>query len=290
MPVYSVEGRLGTGKTKFAVMMAREALMAGRRVASNVDLYTDKLIPTKRSSYIRIPDKPTPADLEAIGHGSPDDPYNEDAYGVMILDELGTWLNSRTFQDKSRAGVIDFLIHARKKGWNVFLLVQDSGMIDRQVREALIEYQCRATRMDKVRIPFVGWFLASLHKPWGYFPKFHVVTAKLMVDGQSVMVADRWAFRGHDLHAGYDTLQAFSSDYPHGPHTVLPPWDHVPGQTLRQKIDALLAKIFRPPVIHVPAKPRPRWLQLVSQLPDPDERIRIIKRHLAHAGKSVSPA
>ncbi|WP_305806761.1 zonular occludens toxin domain-containing protein, partial [Stenotrophomonas sp. YIM B06876] len=115
MPVYSVEGKLGTGKTKFAVYQAQLALFTGRRVASNVDIKPEVLHPYKRCTYVRIPDKPTADDLHAMGHGNPDT-YNEDRNGVLILDELGTWLNTRSFQDKGRAAVIDWMIHARKYG------------------------------------------------------------------------------------------------------------------------------------------------------------------------------
>jgi hypothetical protein len=223
MPVYSVEGKLGTGKTKFCVWRAQEALRAGRRVASNVDLKIDQLTPEKWRPYVRIPDKPSPDDLLNIGHGNPDS-YDEDKNGVLILDELGTWLNSRTFQDKSRAGVLDWLIHARKLGWDVYLIVQDAGMIDKQVREALIEYQCKCMRMDKVRIPIIGKFLgACFGGRVGYLPRFHLVTARVG-SGATAIVAERWTYRGDDLHAAYDTRQIFQSDYPHGCHSVLPPW------------------------------------------------------------------
>lgn len=226
MPIYSVEGKLGTGKTKFCVWMARNALMARRRVASNVDLRCEVLTPHRASTYVRIPDKPTAEDLQAIGHGNPDS-YDEDRNGILILDELGSWLNSRAFQDKGRAAVIEWLIHARKHGWDVYLIVQDAGMIDKQVREALIEYQCRCMRMDKVRIPLVGGLLSLFYRPLGYFPKFHLVTARVGF-GANQMVAERWTYVGKELHAAYDTRQVFTSDYPHGPHSVLPPWDWQP--------------------------------------------------------------
>ena len=64
MPVYSVEGKLGTGKTKFCVWMAQQALIDGRRVASNVDLNLDKLVPSHKAHYTRLPDKPRAFDLQ----------------------------------------------------------------------------------------------------------------------------------------------------------------------------------------------------------------------------------
>jgi len=215
MPVYSVEGKLGTGKTKFSVWMAQQALLDGRKVASNVDLKLDKLVPHRKAHYVRIPDKPKAVDLEACGHGNPDS-YNEDRNGVMILDELGTWLNARSFQDKDRAPLLDWLIHARKYGWDVFLIVQDANMIDKQVRESLIEYQVKCFRGDKIKIPFVGSFLEAIHKPWGYLPKFHLATARVG-SGQNAVIAERWWYKGLDLHDAYDTRQIFRSDYEHGP-------------------------------------------------------------------------
>lgn len=281
MAVYSVEGKLGTGKTKFAVYQAQMALLAGRRVASNVDIKPELLNPWRARTYVRIPDKPTAADFDSMGHGNPDT-YDEDRNGLLILDELGTWLNTRSFQDKGRASVIDWLIHARKHGWDVYLIVQDAGMIDKQVREALIEYQCRCMNLSKVRIPIIGRFLSLFSERWGYLPKMHTVTARTGY-GANAIVADKWMFRGTDLHAAYDTRQIFTDKYPHGPHSVLPPWDFVPRQTDRQRIAASWAKIRAR--IQPPPKPRPkplpqlRAVQLIARLP-PDERIKLVRRYL----------
>lgn len=277
MAVYSVEGKLGTGKTKFAVWRAQQALQQRRRVASNVDLKCEVLQPFGFRSYVRLPDKPTDHDLDAMGHGNPES-YDEDKNGVLILDELGTWLNSRSFQDKSRAGLLDWLIHARKKGWDVYLIVQDAGMIDRQVREALIEYQVRLMRMDKVRIPILGRITGLLRERWGYLPKFHLATARVG-SGQSAIVAERWTFKGHDLHDAYDTRQVFRSDYPHAAHSVLPPWDWTPRLTPWK---ALKAKVFgaaRVPVTRSGAATRakPKIIELIQRLP-PDLRIEYHRR------------
>lgn len=232
MAVYAVTGKLGTGKTKFSVWRAQLALKAGRRVASNVDLYLDVLAGPRAvsKSYVRIPDKPTALDLEAVGHGNPES-YDEDRNGVMILDELGTWLNSRSFQDKGRSGLLDWLIHARKLGWDVYLVVQDSGMIDKQVRTALIEYEARCLRLDKVKLPLIGGVIndiAAVFRPggdggrWGYLPRMHLVAARIG-EGANAVVAERWSYRGDWLHKAYDTRQVFKSDYPHGAFSALHP-------------------------------------------------------------------
>lgn len=282
MPVYSVEGKLGTGKTKFCVWRAQQALLEGRRVASNVDLHTHILTPRKRTTYIRLPDKPTSFDLEAMGHGNPES-YEEDRNGVLILDELGTWLNSRNFQDRDRGALIDWLIHARKLGWDVYLIVQDAGMIDRQVREALIEYQCRCLRLDKVKIPFIGWFLGAFNKRWGYLPRMHTVAARVG-GGTAPIVAERWMYRGTDLHAAYDTRQVFTSNYPHGVHSVLPPWDWKPDSGWLAKFKASMkaankpaSRLTKPAKLTTPDPAYTRVLQLLRKLPA-DQRSHWLRR------------
>ena len=265
MPVYSVEGKLGTGKTKFCVWMAQNALLAGRKVASNVDLACNVLTPYKRSSYVRIPDKPNASDLLAIGHGNPDS-YNEDRNGILILDELGTWLNSRSFQDKERAPVIDWLIHARKYGWDVYLIVQDQNMIDKQVRESLIEFQCRCMSLGRIRIPVVGKILGMFKSTWGYLPKGHTVTARTGY-GVNAIVAERWMFRGDNLHAAYDTRQIFTNNYPNGAHSVLPPWDWKPRPLPFEFVRRFLAR--RKPLTvdqRIAARSSKRKLDLIAHI------------------------
>jgi len=283
MAVYSVEGKLGTGKTKFAVWMAQQALNEHRRVASNVDLRLELLNPhLKKLSYVRLPDKPKALDLEAAGPGNPDS-YDEEKNGVMILDELGTWLNARSFQDKDRAPMLDWLIHARKHGWDVYLIVQDANMIDKQVREALIEYQVRLFRGDKIKIPVLGAILGLFNEKWGFLPKFHMATSRVGY-GQNAVVAQRWMFKGYDLHAAYDTRQVFRPDYAHGsfcwiaPPGRIPeplPWDNV-RESFAPLVEWFKGTHARP---KVPPKPKPAWVQLAMKLP-PDQRIRVISEAL----------
>lgn len=276
MPVFSVEGKLGTGKTKFCIWVAQRAVADGRKVASNVDIAPDKLNPRKPGRIMRIPDKPTAADLDAMGHGNPDS-YDEDKNGVLILDELGTWLNSRSYQDKGRALLLDWLIHARKHGWDVYLIVQDANMIDKQVREALIEYQIKCMRMDRVRIPIIGHFTGLLRERWAYLPKFHLAVSRVGI-GANAVVAERWQYVGTSLHAAYDTRQIFRSDYPHGSHTVLPPWDHqfplAFGDVVRSKL-----KVFcNPQISKIPLKPKTDLVIWLQRLPV-DRRIAFMRKH-----------
>lgn len=275
MPVFSVEGKLGTGKTKFCVWRAQEAIAAGRRVASNVDIAAHLLNPSRPGKIIRVPDKPTSSDLNAMGHGNPES-YDEEKNGVLILDELGTWLNSRSFQDKERAGLLDWLIHARKHGWDVYLIVQDAGMIDKQVREALIEYQVKCMRMDRVKIPLIGWFLGAMVTRWAYLPKFHLATARVG-QGINAIVAERWQFVGTNLHAAYDTRQIFRSDYEHGTYSALPPWDFVK-KARRSMLSVLFGNAIKKPVPKPALKPKSPFVAMLQKLP-PDRRIAFMQEH-----------
>ena len=87
MAVYAVEGKLGTGKSKFCVWMAQQASYQGRRIAGNIDINVEKMRPSNPPRYARVPDKPTAFDLDALGHGNPSS-YDESMNGLLMLDEL----------------------------------------------------------------------------------------------------------------------------------------------------------------------------------------------------------
>jgi len=209
MAVYLVTGKLGTGKSKWCTRRAQIAIREGRRVASNMDFYLDKLNPrTRKARYTRVPDKPSVRDLEAIGHGNPES-YDEDRNGLLILDELGSWLNSRQSLDGERKGVVDWLIHARKHGWDVLLIVQSAMMIDKQVREGIGEYMVVCYRLDKLKLPIIGGLLDMVVEGAGRLPRLHVASTRMQLGPGITHVVDRDFFKGDDLHAAYDTRQVF---------------------------------------------------------------------------------
>jgi len=221
MSNFAVWGPLGAGKTKYAVWCARTALESGRRVASNIDLRLDALTKDKARSYIRVPDKPTAEDLFAIGNGNPHS-YDEDRNGVLILDELATWLNSRSFQDKGRAGVLDWLVHSRKHGWDVYFLMQNPSQVDKQVRESLLQYSVHMAALDKVRIPMVGWMAQRVGLRGTFAKGSHWAQIRMGLDPHGLVV-DSVIFKGNDLHAAYDTRQVFVLDPEARCYSVLHP-------------------------------------------------------------------
>lgn len=279
MTDYAFTGKKGTGKSKHAVIKARDRYLSqGRPVATNLDINLSKMFgPRSRLTYVRIPDKPSEFDLLAVGHGNPDS-YDEEKNGGMILDELGTWFNARTFNDKGRAGALDYLAHARKHGWDCYYIMQDISQVDKQLRESFIEQTVRHMRFDKVRVPFVGGLMSLLlGERAGYLPRFHSAVSRMGTSAQE-LVADRFMFKGTDVEACYDTRQKFKQSYPHGTHSVLSPW-HVEGRFLESDKPTWWAQFKQNFFAKPRPKPKPltvpdlayvRVLEIVRKLPEGD--------------------
>lgn len=221
MSVYIVTGKLGNGKTLVSIGRIRDALRKGRRIATNLDI---NLLPmfgktAKNIEMLRIPDKPKIEDLEVIGKGYVGD-YDEEKFGILVLDECGTWFNSRNWQDKERKAVNDWFLHARKLGWHVYIIIQDISILDSQARDAIAELLVTCRRLDKLRVPFLAPIIKTLTGFNVTFPRIH--RAKVTyADG---LLSDVWTYRGNDLFACYDTRQTFLQSYPHGTHSILTPW------------------------------------------------------------------
>ena len=253
MAVYIFTGKLGGGKTLCGVGRLRDKLKAGCKAATNLDIDLVALFgrEARNLSVIRVPDKPKIHDLQMIGNGNLT--YDESQNGLLLLDECGTWFNSRNWSDKDRKPVNDWFLHARKLGWDVILIIQDIKLLDSQAREALAEHTVFCKRLDRIQVPYLG----TLYKAFtGYRlsgPKIHVARC---VYGTNVtdFLADRWVYRGTDLFSAYDTKQLFLEDYPHAVHSLLTPW-HLKGRYARPKdkefymrLTKIYWKRFRGPV------------------------------------------
>lgn len=250
MAVYAITGKLGSGKGKGAMKLLRDYLRAGKRVATNCDVFLEHMMPGQsRISMVRMPDKPEVSDLYAIGSGNrfvefepivksrdqafeyiPPSPkllpgFDEAHNGALFLDECASWLNTRDFQAKGRSGILEWCIHARKYGWDVYFICQNIDQIDKQLRQALFEYVVRMNRLDRMKIPFVSAGIQLLTAGYsnGSMPRLHIGVVRLGTSPDGI-VADRWHFRGDDLNNAYNTTQVFSDSYPHGIHSVLSSW------------------------------------------------------------------
>jgi len=273
MTDYALTGKKGTGKSKHAVLIMRDQYLKKKKlVATNLDIDLQKMFGDRsRITYVRIPDKPKSFDLLAAGHGNPTS-YDEDNNGALVLDEMGTWLNTRTFGDKDRAAVLDYFAHARKHGFDTWYIMQNVVQVDKQLRESFIEQTVRHTTFNKVKIPFVGWILGALFgEKAAFFPKFHMGVYRLGVNPQD-LVTNRAMFSGKDIEAAYDPRQVFMENYPHGTHSVLSPW-HITGRFLAPERVSFWSQFLanftkkRTPRVRPTLKPKLPLVAHIARLP-----------------------
>lgn len=282
MTSFVITGKLGSGKSLVTVGRIFDYLAQGRKVATNLDInLAGYLNPSSKKSLMRLPDKPSAEDMKMLGSGN--DSYNEEMNGLLVLDELGTWFNSRSWQDKSRSVLIDWFLHARKHGWDTMLIVQDINMIDAQLRGALAEHLVICRRLDRVKIPFVGSFFQSLGFK-GTLPKIH--RAKVHYgESDADMVVDTWTYRGRVYYPAYDTKQIFSPNYQHGVYSLLSPW-HTTGRFLPpagNMTERIKNFLFPVPVrpVSIPLKAKHPLVVKIMKLPDPVQRLEFLRRFQA---------
>ncbi|GBG15203.1 uncharacterized protein NMK_2806 [Novimethylophilus kurashikiensis] len=202
--IYIITGKLGAGKSLLAVQRAIDYALEGRRVAANfpMDFAPICRTPTAKiaQAYINVlPAIPTVADLKALGVGG----EHEETAGALLLDECAQFLNSRQWQGKEREEIINWLLHARKLKWDVFLIIQHERMLDKQVRDALAEYVVTVRRTDRLQVPFMPFKL----------PRIHIGTVRYGLEANA-LVADRWFTRGALPMQCYDTGMIFQEETP----------------------------------------------------------------------------
>lgn len=200
-----ITGELGAGKTMFAIQLVQAYLVAGRPVATNVDIFPEHLVSSdNRSCLTRLPDKPAVRHFEALGdaYDLEQYKYDESRFGLIVVDECLTWLNSRNWQDKERVAVVDWFLHARKKGWNIAFLAQSADYVDKQILDTLLTYHAHCRKIAKYRVPFIG-------KAFGIrMPKGTICNITCGY-GSDAMAFGREIYRGTDLYDAYKTTQVF---------------------------------------------------------------------------------
>jgi hypothetical protein len=207
--IYIVTGKLGSGKSLLTVQRMIDYAAEGRRIAANfrVDfapICTQPNSSLSKTSMMVLPPIPTSKDLLALGMGGD----FEDKAGCLVLDECAQFLNSRTWQGDDRHELINWMLHARKRCWDVFLIVQHERMLDKQIRDALAEYIVVVRRTDRMKFPFLPFKM----------PRLHIGTVRYGLEANA-MIADRWFTRGTDPMKCYDTREIFS-DHPQGEFKV----------------------------------------------------------------------
>jgi hypothetical protein len=182
-------GAPGHGKTYGAVRKIRDALEAGKWVATNVELHDGWAVTMARTNWIRrlIPGRcarmaaafeervytshdltelrrlrlPACGKCQGCRNGQR---CKRESRGVAVLDEAHNWLNSRTWDAdetgqattkaeavRRRLDIVRFFSQHRKLGWDVYLITQDEANLDRQVR-SLFEYHVHLKNLRRYKL------------------------------------------------------------------------------------------------------------------------------------------
>ncbi|EFI3633441.1 hypothetical protein GY514_004910 [Escherichia coli] len=216
MPV--ITGNLGQGKGIVAAYFASLYYRRGLRVAANYPLNTEYMSSGSDNSVTIIPAMPRIEDFELLGRGCPEN--EKTRFGALFLDECATWLNTRGFARKDRLPLIDWLIHSRKLGWDVYLIAQHEDMIDSQIIKAMGAKIIRCRRLDELRVPVITP-LMELFRPGktgvasgkrGIIP--HYVAASTFLYDGTIHAArrpvDKVVIKAADYYNVYDTNFIFS--------------------------------------------------------------------------------
>ncbi len=244
MANWTLTGDLGAGKSIISTGKIMDFLMKGLPVATNMDIYPENFLPlTSRATHVRLPDFPSADHLWSLGMASSS--RDESTFGLVALDELAVFLNSREWQGKARDQVIKYLRHVRKQHWHTLFITQDIESIDAQARRALIEHKVTCKRTDRLSIPFLGPVL-RLFGFKGTLPQLHLGIVRYGKQDFSPKV-DTWKYFGKRLYDAYNTDQVFTDEPERditltgslgdfqaqaaGPYSVLSPW-HLKGRYL----------------------------------------------------------
>lgn len=170
MAVYLVSGPPGEGKTAFTMRKVARALAKGMPVVTNVRVRPDAGTFIARHTVARIRPGLRAARADRIDRSLlvldelPDlyrvrVPPSEEGSWLVVLDEAGTWLNSRAWSAAGRDHMIEWFAQHRKLGSDVYLIAQDEDMIDKQVR-GLINERIELRNMKRVKrfgVPLLWW-------------------------------------------------------------------------------------------------------------------------------------
>lgn len=210
MSVYIITGEQGEGKGIMAMMQIQEALKLGKRVVTNIDLKLENLFPKELSQdVLRCSDFPDAEELWALGKGCEN--YNEKEFGLIVLDEMGLYLNARDFKDKGRGDFIKWLRHVRKMHWDLMMLVQSAESLDKQIRTGLAHFQVKCKAGDKMTVPFFSPIVKYFTGRALTLPKFHAGIVKRGFGAGAIKV-DTWFTRGKEFWQAYDTGQIYNGE------------------------------------------------------------------------------
>lgn len=172
--IYFVYGRPGGGKSLFMAEKIYRELKRGKNVIANFEINTDYFKkcrhPEKLGQFIYASNAElTTQAYRNINPKEKNFSYINGLWGfalnyhlnnrhkngavkekqtLLVLDECAGLFNSRTFNASDRIAWLDFFAQHRKLGYTVYMIAQDDGQIDKQIRQMFhkqIECRCVTT-------------------------------------------------------------------------------------------------------------------------------------------------
>lgn len=134
-------GTPGSGKSLHAASsLINNVNIHKMRVVTNYDIDLEKikypeLVTMLDNEKLSVPDL-----LYKISDDFFEGRRRKESQIMLYIDEAQLLFNSRNFMDKNRMAWLSFFSQHRKYGFDVVLMAQFDGMIDKQIR-SLIEYQ-----------------------------------------------------------------------------------------------------------------------------------------------------
>lgn len=211
-----VSGRPGAGKSLFAARLATDYASQGRKVVANFPIAFDGLSSRRegrlnKARPVILDGIPTRDQLDSIGQGG----EREETAGLLILDEVGVSLGSRSWADKEREGILGWFAEHRKRRWDVCIICQHVNQIDKQLRVSFADSFVNVRRLDRVK-------LLGLLK----LPKVHLAIGKYGLE-PGAPVNERWLMRGPTYYSVYDSYSVVAQVGDSGPYSALSRWDLV---------------------------------------------------------------
>jgi len=216
---FLLTGKRGNGKSLSALALMRNYIGSNRPIATNLDINVEHLAhASNRTICYRVPDWPIASDLSRLPLGNPGlfwndqgqpeqkEDFSEDSNGLLVLDEVVTFLSARQWQGQDRQALINWFAQSRKYGWDLCLICQHPKLLDGAIRDSLIDIHGVTKRLDKVMVPLLGPLVKFFTGKPLKFPKIHV-THFFYGFGQNAPTFDKWKFFGKDLYDAYNSFQ-----------------------------------------------------------------------------------
>ncbi len=151
------EGRLGGGKTYYAVRRMMEYMASGGHVSSNIYLNWEKVCAyvLEKYSWQLVPEQYNFLDDEKITlfhRFTPSGTFEQPS--LVVVDEAHIWLNSRDWSQQSRE-LLTFLTQSRHCFTDIIFISQAALNCDKQIMR-LVQYIWRFRDMKKYRIAGIG--------------------------------------------------------------------------------------------------------------------------------------